>query len=119
MSRQRVFTPATVETIRELAAQGKTASEIAAAIGSTVGSVRVRCSDFKIKLKRSRRPGLQRTRQRQTREPHLVVHMRAAAYAALKRKAAHMEKSADELARVLLEEIVSSDLYEAVLDVGK
>lgn len=46
----------------------------------------------------------------------MVVHMRPTALAALKRKAALMEKSAEELAVMLLEEIVSSDLYEAVLN---
>ena len=37
-ARCRVFTPSAINTIRELAGQGKSASEIAEVIGSTTGS---------------------------------------------------------------------------------
>ena len=40
-------------------------------------------------------------------------------YAALKRKAADMQKSAVELSGELLDAIISSDIYEAVLDDDK
>lgn len=114
-SKLRIFTPGAVEIIRELAGQGKSASEIADKIGSTAASVRVKCCQLKIQLARGRR-SLPRGRPRQFAEQNLVVCMRPAAYAAFKRKAAHMQKSADELARMLLEAIVSSNIYEAVLD---
>jgi hypothetical protein len=39
-----VFNASTINTIRRLAGQGKSASEIAEVIGSTTGSVRVRCT---------------------------------------------------------------------------
>jgi DNA-binding NarL/FixJ family response regulator len=48
--RHRIFTPTTIKIIRQMAAEGKTADEIAVTIGSTSGSVRVRCSTLKIKL---------------------------------------------------------------------
>ena len=51
-ARPRVFTPSAINTIRGLAGQGKSASEIAEVIGSTTGSVRVKCSQLKIKLRR-------------------------------------------------------------------
>src|SRR6202035_2769338 len=54
-ARPRVFTPSTINTIRGLAGQGKSASEIAEVIGSTTGSVRVRCSQLKIKLGQGQR----------------------------------------------------------------
>jgi len=116
----RVFTPAAIEVIRGLADQGKSAAEIADVIGSTAASVRVRCCQLKIRLTRRGRPGLQRTQSRGNPEQTLViVSIRQAAYADLKRKAAHMQKSAVELAGMLLETIADSDLYSAVLGNGE
>jgi hypothetical protein len=48
---RRVFTPSAINTIRGLAGQGKSASEIAEVIGSTTASVQVKCSQLKIKLR--------------------------------------------------------------------
>jgi hypothetical protein len=110
---RRVFTPAVVKDIRELASQGKSASAIAAAIGSTAGSVRVKCCHLKIQLSRRGRPCLYPD------EHKLVLYMRPEDYAALKRKAAHKCKSPGELAGTLLEMIVNADLFQAVLDDGK
>jgi hypothetical protein len=45
--------------------------------------------------------------------------MRPADCAALERKARQMQKSGAELAAMLLEAIVSSNIYEAVLDDGE
>ena len=112
MSR-RVFTPAVIKAIRELASQGKSASEIAAAIGSTAASVRVKCCQLKIRLSGRGRPTLHPS------EHKLVLYMRPEDYTALKRKAAHKRKSPAELAGTLLEMIVSADIFQAVLDDGK
>jgi hypothetical protein len=112
-SRRRVFTQTAIDTIRVLAAQGKSAAEIAAAIGSTPASVRVKCCHLKIELRRRGRP----TRQIGWRS--VVSYLHAADYAALKRKAAEMEKSAGELAGELLKAIICSEIYEAVLDDDK
>jgi DNA-binding CsgD family transcriptional regulator len=114
---RRVFTPSAINTIRELAGQGKTASEIAEVIGSTTGSVRVKCSQLKIKIK-LRRQG-QQGHIRQIAGQRLVICLSDAVYAALKRKAADMQKSAVELSGELLDAIISSDIYEAVLDNDK
>lgn len=110
MSRQpAIFTPTAVEIIRGLARQGRSAPEIADAIGSTPASVRAKCSLLKIRLRRGR-PGIAKQR--------LVVYLRPADYDALERKARQLQKSAEELSGMLLKAIVSSDLYEAVLDEG-
>ena len=113
-ARCRVFTPSAINTIRELAGQGKSASEIAEVIGSTTGSVRVKCSQLKIKLRRQGRPGPKRQITGQ-----IVICLSDADYAALKRKAADMQKSAVKLSGELLEAIISSNIYEAVLDDDK
>ena len=110
-ARPRVFTPSAINTIRGLAGQGKSASEIAEVIGSTTESVRVKCSHLKIKLRRQGRPG----RKRQIAGQSLVICLSDADYAALKRKAADMQKSAVKLSGQLLQAIISSNIYEAVL----
>jgi hypothetical protein len=117
MSRQgQIFTPTTLEVIRGLADQGKTAPEIAYVIGSTPGSVRVKCCQFKIKLMRRGRPTRLPSQQHYTVGQKVSVYLRPSEYAALKWKAAHMQKSAAELAAKLLEAIIGSNIFEAVLD---
>jgi hypothetical protein len=109
-SRQRVFTQTAIDTIRVLAAQGKSAAEIAAAIGSTPGSVRVKCCQLKIPLRRGW------GRPRRIGGHSLVIYLQEADYAALKRKAADMQKSTVELSSELLRAVIRGDIYQAVLD---
>jgi hypothetical protein len=116
--RSHIFTAEAIQIVRRLADQGKSASEIADVIGSTAASVRVRCCQLKIKLAPRVRIDLPSTRQRHFQEQKLIIGMRPAVLAALEQKAARLQKSPTELARVLLEAIVSSDIYEAVLDDG-
>lgn len=114
-----IFTPTAIQLVRRLADHGKTASEIADAIGSTAASVRARCCQLKIKLPRETHARISVTEQGRTQEQKLIVHMQPKIYAALEGKAVYMQKSADELAGMLLEAIVSSEIYEAVLDDGE
>jgi len=113
-----VFTPTAVEIIRELADQGKSAMEIAHVIGSTPGSVRVRCSQLKIRLLRPQ-ARLRQSRPLPVPKHSLVVYLTPTVYAALKRKAQNMQKPTVELAASLLAAIVRSNIYEAVLDEGE
>jgi hypothetical protein len=113
---KRVFTPAAIKIIRDMAAQERFAAEIAKAIGSTVGSVRVKCCQLKIQLSRRGRPTLVPTLPDQLEREKLVIHMDPAEYAALKLQAAHMQKPVGEFAGMLLRAIVSSNIYGAVLD---
>jgi len=112
---RHVFTPAVIKAIREMASQGKSASEIAATIGSTPASVRVKCCQLKIQLSRRGRPSLVPSSPTHN-EHKLVVNLRADDYAALKQKAAQMRKSPIEFAGMLLEAIVSANIFDAVLD---
>src|SRR5689334_8618062 len=52
--RSEIFTPAALRMVRRLAEQGQSAAEIAEAIGSTPGSVRVKCCRLKIRLRPAR-----------------------------------------------------------------
>jgi hypothetical protein len=109
-SRRRVFTPAAIDAIRVLAAHGKSAAEIAAAIGSTPASVRVKCCQLKISLRRRWEQALHIEGHR------LIIYLQDADYAALKRKAADRQRSAVELSGELLRAVIRGDIYEAVLD---
>jgi hypothetical protein len=115
---RRVFTPVVIKAIRELASQGKTASQIAAAIGSTAASVRVKCCQLKIALSRRGRPSLVPSWPQHPGEHKLVLYMGTEDYAALKQKAVQMRKSPSELAGTLLGEIISADIFDAVLGDG-
>jgi hypothetical protein len=115
MSR-RVFTPAVLMVISEMANQGKSASEIAVAIGSTPASVRVRCCQLKIPLARRGRPPLVPGFPRHSSMHKLVVSMPPAALLALQQKASQMRKSPIELAARLLQEVVGANIFKAVLD---
>jgi hypothetical protein len=116
----RVFTPTAVEIIRDLAGRGKSAGEIAAAIGSTPASVRVKCCQLKIKVSRRGRPGLSQSRPPRIHERSLiVVPIRSATYAALEQRAARMHKTPVEFAGLLLEAIVNGNLYSALWGDGE
>lgn len=114
--RSHRFTPAAIEIVRRLAAEGKSASEIADAIGSTAASVRVRCCQLKIRLAGGPCSDTPDTRQRPFQKKSLTKGMREEVYAELEQAAARMQKSTAELARTLLEAIVSDGIYAAVLD---
>jgi DNA-binding CsgD family transcriptional regulator len=57
-SRRVVYTSRVIELVRELATQGRSATEIATVIGSTAESVRAKCRQLQIRVpKRGRPPG--------------------------------------------------------------
>jgi len=105
--KDRTFTPDNLLHIRRMAAEGSTSFEIAESIGSTPGSVRVICSQHKIKIGRRRRAGTPSL---------LLARLPAALSIEFHRKAEHLQIPASDLAARLLAAIVESDLYEAVLD---
>jgi hypothetical protein len=113
--RGTIFTPATVRIVRHLAQEGKSAAEIAEVIGSTAASVRVKCCQLKIRLRR-RSGSLSERRRRPTRGEKLDIYLDPAIYAGLKRKADALHRSVVDLAEKLLEAVVMSDIYDAVLD---
>ena len=114
--RSHVFTPKAIEFVHRLADQGRTAAEIADAIGSTAASVRARCCQLKIKLARGTNGGVSGTPQGPIQEQKLIVRMQPKVYAALEGKAVCMQKSTNELAGMLLDAIVGREIYDAVLD---
>jgi len=85
--------------IRTLIDQGLSDLEIANRMGCTVGTLRVRCSQLKVSLRRPAKVVL----------PQSILDQ-------LERRAALMGVSTVSLAADLLEEIARDDLYDAVLD---
>src|SRR3974390_2308254 len=88
------------EMISVLLDEGLNNEEIAARIGWTIGTLRVRCSQLKISLRRSFR--------------NLVVPK--SPFDQLHHYATLMGFSQSELAADLLKTIIQDDLYNAVLD---
>jgi len=123
----RVFTSENLALMRQMAAQGCSAREIAHAIGSTPSSVRVKCCYQKIRLRRGRRSpseplaAVQATHcapqtGHYARESSIVSYLPASVFGEFNRKADELNLSASTLASMLLNVIATSDLYKAVLD---
>jgi len=102
---ERIFTQNNLLTIRRMAEEGRSATEIAESIGSTPASVRVVCSHHKIKIGRGQPP-----------DQSIVVCMDGTLSAEFRRKAEELQMPASVLATRLLSAIVISNIYEAVLD---
>ena len=100
---ERIFTQNNLLTIRRMAEDGRSATEIAKAIGSTPASVRVVCSHHKIKIGCGQ-------------EHTIVVRMDGTLSAEFRCKAEELQIPASVLATRLLSAIVISNIYEAVLD---
>jgi hypothetical protein len=120
------FTPTTIMQVRRWLDEGLSADQIAARIGCTVGTLRVRCSQLGISLrcrKRSYEPaqknanGTRGVRKRSS-EPRerLILSVRRGTLDQLRTYASSNGVSAIKLAASLLETIAEDDLYKAVLN---
>lgn len=113
----RVFTTENLLLVREMAARGCSAREIAEVIGSTPSSVRVKCSQQKIRLKRGRgRSSNGRLGQPEESRVRVVAYLPEQIYAVLVQRAHELRKPPSMLASILLSAIATSELYQAVLD---
>jgi hypothetical protein len=108
-TKRRIFSPPVLSRIMELVDQGVSPSKIADEIGCSIGSLRVRCSQHGISLRRPALAG-------EERPARLVVRISRSAALALQRQAQNDELSATQLAALLLEAVVRDNLYEAVID---
>lgn len=100
--RRTKFTPLVVDQIPKLVGDGRSPSEIAGQIGCTVNSLRVRCSQLGLSLRRKK--------------IELAVVLSPFAVDGLRQQAGAKKMSATEFAEALLEAIARDDLYRAVLD---
>ncbi len=107
----KIFTPEVFDQIAKLAAQGFSAAEIAAKVGCTLNSLRVKCSHHGICLRRrskscpeGRSPG------------RLTIKLSGDTATLLQQEADKQGVSSTKFAASLLEAIVRDKLYEAVID---
>src|ERR1700757_5222726 len=127
MARPLVFTQAVIRQIPPLVRNGASVDEIAHRIGCTVGSLRVRCSQLGISLKRPGRrsalcnQALNTPSDTTSTRPELAcfrVTLNPPLLSEFEDSARARGLSSTALAQALLEVIVQDGLYEAVLDGG-
>ena len=97
---RKKFTADVLEQIPKLISDGKSLSEVAGQIGCSVDSLRVRCSQLGVTLRRN----------------GLTVRLSRTALDGLRQQAMAEDMSEAELAAALLEAVHRDDLYRAVLD---
>jgi hypothetical protein len=109
--RSKIFSQPVYLEISRLVNQGLSATEIADRIGCKVGTLRVRCSQYGISL---RRHSASRAKSEIPSPLHISLSNGTALRLQERAKKAHA--SSAKLAAELLEAIVRDDLYDAVLD---
>jgi hypothetical protein len=130
MSRNK-FTPPVVRQIRSWVEAGLSTNEIAAKVGCTVGTLRVRCSQLGVSLRRGAQ-STQKNPRAQSAVPEVQRRTAAAGKSvsrerlvltipriALRQLGEHANKkgiSSSRFAAILLEKVAQDELYEAVLD---
>ena len=108
---QKKFTSEVLEAIPKWRASGATSEDIAEALGTTVGSLRVMCSQYGISLRT-------KTRANNSTNIHSLLRkaLSAEAWAGLCVEARRREVPVLHLAFTMLEIVAVDDLYEAVID---
>lgn len=107
------FSPVVLSQIAGHVQQGMSAAEIAEKIGCKVGTLRVRCSQHGISLRR--RNGSLAKMKHESRV-RLTILLFEATADALERRGRKSGMSRSKFAATLIEHIVRDDLYAAVID---
>jgi hypothetical protein len=113
MAKDAIVTAAHLAAIPAMLDRGMSPEEIAAELGCTVGTLRVRCCRAKVSLRRN---GDQPRRPRQPARKQVAIDMKACTFEELRVRADSRGISASCLVGRLLETIVADDLFTAVLD---
>lgn len=112
MSRKRsIFSVETFSLVKTLVAQGLPAKQIAERVGCKLGTLRVRCSQQRINLRRSPPAA-----SKQSGAARIVVLLAEDVSLDLQRHADKRGLSKGGLAAALLEAIANDNLYNAVID---
>src|SRR5262245_15717159 len=114
--RRTKFTSDVIEQIPRLVADGKSPSDIANEIGCKVTSLRVRCSQLKISLKRQNGIFERPQTAGRRRLVQMTMSLSPRAIERLRQQAEMEGMSEPEFVAALLEAIARDDLYKAVLD---
>jgi hypothetical protein len=114
MSRKRpIFSVETFLLVKDLVAEGLPAEKIAERVGCKLGTLRVRCSQHQISLRRSTSLAAASKENGATR---LLVPLAKHVSLDLQRHAEQRGLSKASLAAALLEAIANDNLYDAVID---
>lgn len=121
MGRPAVLTGTAMARVRPMVEQGLRPREIAAELGCTVGTLKVRCSQLRISLRRPRRaawarPHLKQIEPIELADNCLKLAVLPATQEQLRQWAEPRGMSATTLAAALLDTIASDRLCDAVLD---
>ena len=121
MSSRTIFTEAVIADMREhiphLIAEGRSIREIADTIGCRPGSLKVKCAQLGISLRRRRvLPELKPPRQKVSPLRPMLVELAAPIFALLDDKGRAAGVQPQTLAASLLTIIARDDLFNAVLD---
>src|SRR5258708_29387698 len=112
-TRSTKFSPAVLSRIASFVQEGVSPAEIAERIGCKVSSLRVRCSQHGISLRRRNGSSVKTKHQSRVRLTILLFEPTADA---LRPRGQNIGMSRTKFAAALLEHIVKDDLYAAVLD---
>ena len=116
MPRQKLVTAHVINQIESWVDAGLSPKAIAGKIGCTLGTLRVRCSQHRISLRRKTHVAMRgRGRSDPEEAEHLTLWVPQPTLCGLRRWAALKGTSEVALAEMLLKTIVEDDLYEAVL----
>jgi hypothetical protein len=115
--RPTLLTSGVLEQVPQLIRAGKTPEEIAAQFGCTVGTLRVKCSQRGISLRRPRPGELPKPPLRPPQHhPRLSVALPPSVMSILEARADREGVTGRKLAAALLKTIIADDLFTAVLD---
>ncbi len=109
----RIFSPSVFSQIANFVNHGLSATEIADKIGCKLGTLRVRCSQHGISLRRF--PG-HRTRARHEPRVQLNLQLSTRIVISLQQQARKEGKTVTKYVALLLEAIARDELYDAVID---
>jgi hypothetical protein len=115
MRHPKIFTPAALDEIKTMVAQGLDKQLIADKVGCTPGSLKVVCCKNRISLRQPDR----KPRQPKPAEPKLTALRLSISHLAMLRLQKHASdtgQTATKLAADLLEVITEDGLYDAVID---
>lgn len=112
--RPRIFSPSVLSQISSFVTQGLSAVEIADKIGCSLGTLRVKCSQHGISLRRC----CDKSGAKLEPKPHtrIVIHLPRGAAVQLNQQAQNHGTTGSRLAAALLEAVVQDNLYDAVID---
>jgi len=109
--RGTIFSSEVLSQIAKFVEQGCSAAEIAEKLGCKLGSLRVKCSQHGISLRR-----WQTNSRDKNSHATIMIHLRTSTASLLKRTAQRQGTTGPRLAAALLEAVVQDNLYDAVID---